>query len=341
MALRRLNILNIRSIVGCGIRWCSRDVSAPEDVIIASIEPEVPLAEISSIPLKKDENRLLKEIKNNESFLFTQAVPQKSETVAAFVSKSELLQNLVKLGVDLSEVEKDPDMAEYLIKADFKLDIQPYILFLYDCKILPEDMGKMFTKHPSIFKESLDNLQLRIDYFKSKSFSEASIVRIVTKQPSVLTRSTLITDKQLGFIQKTFHLQGEKMISVHNKSVNMFTRFYWSGDEVREVVTKFPKLIVWEQDAIRVIFNFWECLFGISSYFQWRSFWDILFSFRCSCHPVNHHLDHKSTLSCISYIIIFAFICFKVLLLNMWDVNPFWLSLDILLSILLDLKIFA
>lgn len=214
MALRRLNVLNFRNIAGCGIRWCSRDI--PDDLIISTLEPEAPAAEISSIPLKKDENRLLKEIKNNDSFLFTPAIPLRSETVAPFVPKSEVLQNLIKLGVDLSKVEKDPEMAEYFIKADFKQDIQPYILFLYDRKILPEDMGQMFTRHPSIFKESLDNLQLRIDYFKSKNFSEESIVRIVTKQPSVLTTSTLITDKQLGFLQKTFQLQGEKRISLYS-----------------------------------------------------------------------------------------------------------------------------
>ncbi|ESO06722.1 hypothetical protein HELRODRAFT_64786 [Helobdella robusta] len=187
----------------------------------------VKAATIENWKLKKI--NILEELKNKDSILFKPSIPTKSTSLATYVNHSLTLQNLIRLGVDLTKVEYNLDIAEYLVKSDFKKDIQPYILFLHDHKVPATELAGIFTKNPKIFIEPLENLQLRIDYLKSKMFPDESIVRIITKVPSVLTTSTLVTDKQLGFLQEKFKL---------------------TGDEVRIVANKYPKLLVWKSNLI-------------------------------------------------------------------------------------------
>lgn len=184
-----------------------------------------------------EENDFLKELKDPDSVLFKQALPIQSFSLAPYVNSSVTLQNLVKLGVDLHAVEEDTDLASHLARADFKQDIQPLILFLHDNDIPADLLGHVFTKNPAIFREPLEKLQLRIDYLISKKFSREAIARIVSKIPDILTTSTILTDRQLGFLQIKFKL---------------------SGDEVRNSVTKFPKIVIWDSTLIQV--DIFQCL---------------------------------------------------------------------------------
>ena len=47
------------------------------------------------------------------------SIPKKSFSLTPYVNKSETLSNLVKLGVDLSIIETNADVANYIVKADF------------------------------------------------------------------------------------------------------------------------------------------------------------------------------------------------------------------------------
>ena len=51
-----------------------------------------------------------------------------SFNLAAFANKSETIQMLIKLGVDLAYIEKRfTETAEWLLKLDFETDVKPYI----------------------------------------------------------------------------------------------------------------------------------------------------------------------------------------------------------------------
>ncbi|XP_014259981.1 transcription termination factor 3, mitochondrial [Cimex lectularius] len=145
-----------------------------------------------------------------------------SFNIAPFADKSPTLQELVKLGVDLSKIEKTRHAHELVLRLDFERDVQKYIRFLHDVGVPLDKLGQFFTINPFIFKEDLENLQVRINYLESKQFTPDSIARIIAVNPKWLSHSTVEIDTRLGFFQQMFSLD---------------------GNEVRLVATKMPKLI--------------------------------------------------------------------------------------------------
>ncbi|GFY79221.1 transcription termination factor 3, mitochondrial [Trichonephila inaurata madagascariensis] len=153
-----------------------------------------------------------------------------SFNLAAYVNRSESLQQLVHLGVDLSEIEKKPDRAKFVLNLEFEKHVKPYIQFLHDHGVNVDDMGKLFTKNIFIFKENIEDLETRINYLRSKKFSSEAIARIITNNPYFLSLQTKEVDSRLGLYQKQFSL---------------------SGNEVRYLVTKCPKLVTYSLTKFR------------------------------------------------------------------------------------------
>uniref|UniRef100_T1JPG1 Transcription termination factor 3, mitochondrial n=1 Tax=Strigamia maritima TaxID=126957 RepID=T1JPG1_STRMM len=143
---------------------------------------------------------------------------------APFVNHSKSLQQLIKLGVDLSHWETLRDVPEMILRKDFDRDFKPYIQFLIDKGVSSDDLGYYFTKNPFILKERLENLQIRINYFESKKFTPEAIGYMISKAPFLLNQKTSIIDERLGFYQKELKL---------------------NGDEVRSAITRQPKLLTW------------------------------------------------------------------------------------------------
>lgn len=103
---------------------------------------------------------------------------------AAYVNKSETLQQLVKLGVNLHQIEKTVDGVPFIMKLDFEKDIKHHIQFLCDCGVDLEAVAEIFSSNPFILKEDLD---VRINYLESKRFNKQMITRILSKNPFWLT----------------------------------------------------------------------------------------------------------------------------------------------------------
>ncbi|CAH2104734.1 unnamed protein product [Euphydryas editha] len=143
--------------------------------------------------------------------------------LAAYANKSETLQSLLQLQVNLSKIEKKPHIVNKILKMDFEKDMKQNIFFIKDY-IGSENIGKYITKNPLILCEPIDDLQVRINYLQSKKFSNFQINEIVTKNPFWLMFSTERIDKRLGYFQNKFNL---------------------IGNEVRELATKQPKLITY------------------------------------------------------------------------------------------------
>ncbi|XP_055856609.1 transcription termination factor 3, mitochondrial [Episyrphus balteatus] len=150
--------------------------------------------------------------------------------LAAYVNKSECLQQLLKLGVNLNSIEKRKGLAEFVLKLDFEKNIKPHLMFLHDLGVPPKQFGELITKNPLIFKENLDDLQVRVNYLQAKKFNDHQITRIVTKNPYWLMFSTKRIDKRLGYFQENFKL---------------------SGDDVRFLAAKQPRLITYSMEHIR------------------------------------------------------------------------------------------
>lgn len=102
--------------------------------------------------------------------------------VASFVNKSDTLQKLLKLNVNLSKIEKKPYVMRKLLQLNFEKDMKDHIVFLAEY-ISNDDLGYLITKNPEIFTVSLDDLNVRINYLLSKQFNENQIKCIIARNP--------------------------------------------------------------------------------------------------------------------------------------------------------------
>lgn len=153
-----------------------------------------------------------------------------SFNLAAHVNNSATLQQLIQLGVDLSSIERRKGLGQFVLKLEFEENVKPFLIFLSDQGVSADDFGAMITKNPLLFKESLEDLQTRVDYMRSKRFSDEARKRIITHNPYWLMFSTRRIDRRLGYFQKEFKL---------------------SGHDLRLLATKEPRLITYNLDDIR------------------------------------------------------------------------------------------
>lgn len=234
--LKRLRVVN-RSI--CTIdkfisvnKYCSSivvtDTKLKTDFNIEEIDWK---KELQKIKLEENAN-LLEPVTDLRKFQESEITPytKPSFNLAAYVNKSETLQQLIKLGVDLNLIEKRKGLGQYILKLDFDNDIRNHLIFLNDIGVNSSLFGEIITKNPLIFKESIENFQIRMNYLESKKFTTNQIIRIIEKNPFWLMFTTKRIDSRLGFFQKTFKL---------------------NGDELRLVAVKQPKLITYQMEHIR------------------------------------------------------------------------------------------
>ena len=143
--------------------------------------------------------------------------------LAAYVNESELLQQFVQLGVDLSSIEKRKGLAQFVLGLKLEEDVKPRLLFLKDQGVPAERFGELITKNPLIFKLDLDDMETRINYLEAKRFSKTQIQRILTLNPFWLMFSTKRIDKRLGYFQKEFQLRGEEVRFLSSKLPRLIT----------------------------------------------------------------------------------------------------------------------
>lgn len=129
---------------------------------------------------KRTENDALQKVQDDLS----DVTPNfgQSFNIAAYVNRSETLQNLVKLNVNLSKIEKKPYIVEKFLRLDFERDMKNHIIFINDYVDM-EQIGEHITKNPMIFYENLEDLKVRVNYLTFKGFDETQINRIISKNP--------------------------------------------------------------------------------------------------------------------------------------------------------------
>ena len=180
-----------------------------------------------SVPFKNDTPAVVHSAESEllvEPYLqsYTPVLPEQSFNLAPYVNESETLSNLVKLGVDLSKIENDSMVANALVKMDFSREVKPLLLFLNRIGVTDRDIGKCITKCPGILRESLEDMQVRVNYLESKKFSLEAIAKVVSSQPMILMLATKDADAQLGYLQKDFKLNGKILFNykLHNACIH-------------------------------------------------------------------------------------------------------------------------
>lgn len=201
-----------------------------------------------------------------------------SFNIAAYVNRSETLQNLVNLNVNLSKIEKKPYIVEKFLRLDFERDMKDHIIFLNDYVDM-EQIGDYITKNPMIFYEDLEDLKVRINYLNAKGFDGTQINRIISKNPFWLMYSTLRIDRRLGYFQECFDLTGKEVrylttrkptlitYNLYHIKTNMFTikeEMGFNPNEIKTMLMNKPKIWMLTQRALLERFNYVHNIMKIS-----------------------------------------------------------------------------
>lgn len=214
---RRVNTVN-------SIRWkqsvrlmCSADVNKlvikrPDKVSMDLPQDDLE-REMMAIYEEEEKHRtrsILVPVEDESQVYAEPAIPP-TYNLAAYVQRSETLQKMIGIGVNLHRIEYNGH-GEFVAKLDFDRDIQPYIILLCkDIGLSPDDLGFFFTKNIFILKNSLDEISTRVNYLHLKQFTKENIVHIIKRSPRWLNYSTKNIDKRLGHFQNLFKLTGKEV----------------------------------------------------------------------------------------------------------------------------------
>ncbi|XP_060249090.1 transcription termination factor 3, mitochondrial isoform X3 [Meriones unguiculatus] len=198
-------------------------------------------------------------------------LPLSSFTLRDYVDHSETLQKLVQLGVDLSKIEKHPDVANLLLRLDFEKDIKQILLFIKDVGLEDNQLGPFLTKNYAIFSEDLENLKTRVAYLQSKNFSKTDIAQMVKNAPFLLSFSVERLDNRLGFFQKELELSVKKTRDLVIRLPRLLTgslepvkenlKVYrlelgFKHNEIQHMVTRIPKILTANKRKLTETFDY-------------------------------------------------------------------------------------
>ncbi|EDW80001.1 uncharacterized protein Dwil_GK12335 [Drosophila willistoni] len=199
--------------------------------------------------------------------------------LAAHVNSSNTLQQLLSLGVDLHSIERRKGLGQFVLELEFDKNVKPVLTFLVDQGVSASDFGQIISKNPLLFKVDLDVLQTRVEYLKSKNFTDEARSRILTQNPYWLMFSTRRVDRRLGFFQKEFRLSGSELrllatrepnvitYSMENLRKSIFTlreEMGFSGKELSHLVVKKPRLMMIPPDDLVERFSYIYNTMGLS-----------------------------------------------------------------------------
>ncbi|VDM97736.1 unnamed protein product [Thelazia callipaeda] len=153
--------------------------------------------------------------------------PTHSWSIAHYVNHLPVLQILVELGVDLFEVLIYFMFTVSILtfRFNWEKDVKPKLIWLVHQVGMPiSDVGSYLTRNPYFLLQSLENMQVRLNYLYAKRLCKTKVLKIVKNSRFWLNIDVTTTDSRLGWIQKTFEL---------------------TGDEVRDVIVNEPRLIMY------------------------------------------------------------------------------------------------
>lgn len=191
--------------------------------------------------------------------------------LAYFANDSKVLQTFIDMGVMIRKWDKDKSICEFILKLDLERDVKPHLIFLHDIKIPADKHARVIQNNPMFFKESLDDLQIRIDYLKSKKFTDESIANIIMKAPRWLSLSVEQVDTKLGWFQSEFYLTGSELRQIVTQRPKLVTlplkiasdvRFAlkeflsYSDESIKRLIKIYPKLFTKDFKIIEANFNY-------------------------------------------------------------------------------------
>ncbi|XP_027202749.2 mitochondrial transcription termination factor 3 [Dermatophagoides pteronyssinus] len=173
---------------------------------------------------------------------------KKSFNLAAYVNVSETLQQLVKLNVDLSLIEKDGKLASFIVRCDFEQDIQPLLRFLLDNGLNINQMGEVLTSNPYLFTIPLEDLNVHVSYFKFRKFTPQDITGFFVKYPKLFSLKIQTIDQNLADLGEEYRLTANEIRHIvrrHPRIISM------SNHQLKKCTFVFAEQMGFNEDEIR------------------------------------------------------------------------------------------
>lgn len=191
--------------------------------------------------------------------------------LAYLINESATLKRFVDMGVDVYRWNQPIDKGKYVLTLDFERDCLQHLAFLNELGIKNKQLAEFLTFNPWIFKESLEDLRVRIDYLSSKGFSSDDLQEICTRAPYLLNLSTKTIDTKLNWFQNKFHLseiqskdfvlRAPKLLTLPLKGIsntyfNMNQQLAFEHEELHQIFHVYPKLFIYDYKLIELNFDF-------------------------------------------------------------------------------------
>jgi hypothetical protein len=146
--LLRDTVLETQAPTGSALRWSERPSSSSPSVSSLNTASKTQVSPSSRL-VDEDVSLFSKEFSEIERMKKDvqklKPALQPSFTLAAYVNQSTLLQNLIKVGVDLTKFEKG-NLPNKLLKLDFDRDVKPILFHLHGLGVKDELLGSILSK---------------------------------------------------------------------------------------------------------------------------------------------------------------------------------------------------
>ncbi|UXI21400.1 Down syndrome cell adhesion molecule-like protein 1 [Sarcoptes scabiei] len=200
------------------------------------------IIETNSNTHNQNELNALSEVEKDSfalDFLNSIAPPlKKSFNLAAYINRSITLQKLLQLDVNLSKIDKDVNLASFIVRCDFENDIQPLLILLLDYGINGYEAGDVLNKNPYLLTINPDDLKTKINYFLFHKFTKENIGSILRKFPQLFSLKLPTIDENIAALGEEYALNPK---------------------EIRHVIQQYPKIVTLNQVRLkRCTFTFHE-----------------------------------------------------------------------------------
>lgn len=148
--------------------------------------------------------------------------PGRVQCLSAYVNHSENLQKLISLGINISWLRFNPDIASHVLRMDFEKDFMPRLLFFKDLGFENEQIANVFDRNPFVYIDPVQEFEETVEYFQSKKFTVECVRDVVMATPRVLTTPVKLLDKHLGYVQHEFRLSGDQVRFVLGQAPKLF-----------------------------------------------------------------------------------------------------------------------
>ncbi|XP_037073021.1 LOW QUALITY PROTEIN: transcription termination factor 3, mitochondrial-like [Pollicipes pollicipes] len=205
-------------------------------------------------------------------------LPNRSHNLAPLVLASADLRRLVALGVDVSGWDRRPGIAQFVVGLDFERQVWPCVRWLHGAGVPDDQLGPFISRNPLIFKERLDDLQVRVNYLEAKRFSRQQVASVITRDPFWLLFSTSRIDRRLGFFAQLFRLEASEVRQLAAKSPGVITsrlrdikdmrftikeEFGFSSAEMRLILLGKPKVWTLARSTVQERLQFLHNVMGL------------------------------------------------------------------------------